>query len=151
MDRAVALREAHFAAASGSEAEGRLCNACAPLRDAGSDPIAAAAAAVKFLAALNEGEGASTFELIECGGIEALDAFFSGRDLPQGDAWSAAVAARLSAFVRAASANLPENRRRARSTIVRRARGDRIDAHASERRKLERFRRVARRIERRGG
>ena len=107
VDRAVALREAHFSAASGGEAEGRLRDACAPLRDAGSDPVAAAAVAVKFLAALDEGEGASTFELIECGGIEALDAFFSGRDLPRGDAWSAAVAARLSAFVRAASVDLP--------------------------------------------
>ena len=59
--------------------------------------------------AVSEGEGASTFELLECGGIEALRAFFRGADLPSGDAWGEAAAARISAFVARAAADLPQN------------------------------------------
>ena len=107
--RAIALRAAHFASVAETEAESRLRTACGPLRAAGEDPIAAANIAVDFVAALLEGEGASTFELLECGGVEALRAFFSGADLPQDDGWSAAVAARLSSFTHAAAEKMPSN------------------------------------------
>ena len=109
VERAIALRAAHFASVAETEAESRLRTACGPLRSAGDDPDAAADVAVDFVAALLEGEGASTFELLECGGVEALRAFFSGADLPRDDGWSSAVAARLSSFTRAAADKMPPN------------------------------------------
>ena len=109
VERAVALRAAHFASVAETEAESRLRTACGPLRSAGRDPASAADVAVDFVAALLEGEGASTFELLECGGVEALRAFFSGADLPRDDGWSSAVAARLSSFTRAAAEKMPPN------------------------------------------
>ena len=109
VERAVALRAAHFASVSETEAESRLRTACGPLRTAGEDPVAAANIAVDFVAALLEGDGASTFELLECGGVEALRAFFTGADLPQDETWSAAVAARLSSFTHAAAEKMPAN------------------------------------------
>ena len=107
MDRAVSLRAAHFSAAATGGTVERLQSVCAPLRNAGQDPLKATAVAMKFLNTLDEGEGTSTFELIESGGVEALSSFLTGSDLPKGDGWSDSISARLSAFVRAASTDLP--------------------------------------------
>jgi E3 ubiquitin-protein ligase TRIP12 len=108
VERAVSLRTAHFNAAATGGAVDLLQKASAPLRTAGSDPETAAAVAIHFLTALDEGEGASTFEFIECGGVNALASYFSGGDLPEEDSWGESIAARLSAFVRAASINLSQ-------------------------------------------
>ena len=75
MDRAVSLRAAHFSAAATGGTVERLQSVCAPLRNAGQDPLKATAVAMKFLNTLDEGEGTSTFELIESGGVEALSCF----------------------------------------------------------------------------